>query len=150
MINSHASFGYVIFAIIFFLTSCGGGSDGGGTTTDAQPNAFTFTDQTDVDLSTLITSNTITVSGITVPVSITISGGEYSVNGGGFVSVSDTVSNNDTVTVRHTSSSSNSAVTDTILTIGSISNVFSSTTIPATGSNSLVWDQDNWDESNWD
>ncbi len=48
---------------------------------DTTPDPFTFTDQTDVALSTLVTSNSITVTGINAPVPISIIGGEYSMAG---------------------------------------------------------------------
>ena len=81
-----------------------------GGASDTTPDAFTFTDQTNVALSTLTESNTITVSGIDAPASISITGGEYAVNTGGgfgaFTSTSTTVSVGNTVKVRHTSSGS--------------------------------------------
>ena len=95
---------------------------------DTTPDAFTFTDQTDVELSTVMTSNQITVSGICASASISISGGTYSINGGGYTGSSGTVSNGDTVTVRQTSSSSYSTTTDAVLTIGGVSDTFSVTT----------------------
>ena len=99
--------------------------------TDTTPNAFTFTDQTNVALNTVITSAAITVSGINAATAISISGGTYSINGGAYTSASGTVTNGQTVTVRHTSSASNSTATNTTLTIGGVSDVFTSTTVAA-------------------
>ncbi len=98
---------------------------------DTTPNAFTFTDQIDVALETIITSNSITVSGINNPAAITVTGGEYSKNGAAFTAVSGAVVNGDSVIVRHTSSANFSTVTNTTLTIGGIGDTFSSTTIVA-------------------
>lgn len=98
---------------------------------DTTPNAFAFTDQSNVALSSTITSNAITVSGINAPTSISVSGGTYSINGGAYTSVSGTVTNGQTVTVRHTSSASNSAAINTALTIGGVSDTFTSTTAAA-------------------
>ncbi|OOP57591.1 MAG: hypothetical protein AYP45_02800, partial [Candidatus Brocadia carolinensis] len=95
------------------------------------PDQFTFTDQINVPLSTLITSNAITVSGIDVPASISVTGGEYSVNGGAFTSAADTVSNGSTVVVRQMSSASAGMTTDTVLTIGGVTDTFSVTTLVA-------------------
>ncbi|MEZ5591786.1 MAG: hypothetical protein R3F53_14170 [Gammaproteobacteria bacterium] len=95
---------------------------------DLVPDAFTFTDVTDVPLSTAQVSNTITVSGNS-PVAISVTGGEYSINGGGFPSVVGTVSAGDTVQVRHTSSASFSTAVDTIVDIGGVSDTFTSTTL---------------------
>ena len=98
---------------------------------DTTPNAFTFTDQTNVALNTVITSNTITVSGINAASAISITSGTYSISGGAYTSTAGTVTNGQTVTVRHTSSASNSTSTNTTLTIGGVSDVFTSTTVAA-------------------
>jgi len=119
----------------------GGISDTFTSTTadDLVPDAFTFTDQTGVVTSTTITSNTITVTGITAATSIAVSGGEYAINGGGYTSAAGTVVNGDTVQVRHTSSSQGSTSVNTILTIGGVSDIFTSTTatvVPVVSSSS--------------
>ena len=118
---------------------------------DMEPDAFSFTDQTGVALSTVVTSNSITVSGINAAADISVSGGEYSINGGGFTSASGTVSNADTVVVRHTSSNANSTAVQTTLTIGGVSDTFSSTTLAAEdnsngsgGGGSLGWPFLSW------
>jgi hypothetical protein len=115
---------------------------------DTVPDAFTFTDQNNVPLSTLVTSNTITVTGVDVGVNVPISvtGGEYSVNGGTYTSIAGNVQVNDLITVRHTSSSSGSIVVNTTLDIGGITDIFSSTTIAvvtATLTDILVTDNNN-------
>lgn len=101
------------------------------TPSDTTPDQFTFTDQTNVALNTVITSNAITVSGINAASAISVSGGTYSINGGAYTSSSGTVTNGQTVAVRHTSSGSNSTATNTTLTIGGVSDVFTSTTVGA-------------------
>ena len=98
---------------------------------DTTPDAFTFTDQTGVALSSTITSNTITVSGINSAASISVTGGTYSINGGAYTSATGTITNGQTVSVRHTSSASNSTATNTTLTIGGVSDTFTSTTLAA-------------------
>ncbi len=109
-------------------TSCNGGGS------DTTPDPFTFTPQTGVALSTPITSNVITVSGITAAASISVTGGEYNINGGAFTSAAGTVNNGYTVQVRHTSAATNSTTVNTILTIGGVSGTFSSTTLAGGGS----------------
>lgn len=104
-----------------------------GDTEDTTPNAFTFSDQADVSLSTVIVSNAIAVAGIEAAAAISVSGGEYSVNGAAFTSASGTVNDGDSVRVRHTSSSANSTAVNTILTIGGVSDTFTSTTLAAQG-----------------
>ena len=98
------------------------------------PGAFAFTDQTNVALSTATESNAITASGINVAASISVGGAvgsEYQIGSGGWTSVTGTVSNGQTVKVRHTSSASYSTTIDTTLTIGGVSDTFSTTTLAA-------------------
>ena len=119
----------------------GGVSDTFSVTTldDTTPDSFTFTDQTGVALSTVITSDTITVSGITTAVPISITGGTYSINGGAYTSNAGTVSNGNTVTVRMTSSANYSTTTNATLTIGGVSDTFSVTTLDDTTSDSFTF-----------
>ncbi|MDI6743520.1 MAG: hypothetical protein QMD11_12365, partial [Smithella sp.] len=102
---------------------------------DTTPDQFIFTDRTGVALSTVITSNTITVSGINTETPISITGGTYSINGGAYTSDAGTVSNGDTVTIQLTSSGNYSTQTEATLTIGGVSDTFSVTTqaAPASG-----------------
>ncbi|MEO8218363.1 MAG: choice-of-anchor R domain-containing protein, partial [Acidobacteriota bacterium] len=96
---------------------------------DTTPDAFTFTDQTNVALSATITSAPVTISGINAPSVISVVGGLYSINGGAFTSAGGTVSNGDMVRAQHTSSGSFTTTTDTTVTIGGVSDTFSSTTL---------------------
>jgi hypothetical protein len=107
---------------------------------DSTPDPFTFADQTGVALNTVVTSNSITVSGINTAAPISITGGTYSINGGPYTSSPGTVSNPNTVTVRVTSSGSYSTMVNATLTIGGVSDTFSVTTIPNTpsGTNIIV------------
>lgn len=98
---------------------------------DSTPDPFTFTDQTGVALSTMIESALITVSDINTVSTLSVTGGEYAINGGAYTAVAGTVVNGDTVKVHHTSSASNSTAVDTILTIGGVSDTFTSTTLAA-------------------
>lgn len=98
---------------------------GAGNTT---PDAFSFTAQNDVKLSTQITSNAITVSGISAASPISITGGEYQIDSGTWTSAASAITNGQSVKVRHTSSSTYSTVTSTMLTIGGVSAGFTSTT----------------------
>ena len=103
--------------------------DAAVTTPDSTPDAFTFTDQTDVALSAVVTSNEITVSGINTAAAISVAGGKYSLNGGAYVATAGTVNNGDKVKVQHTASASLATKVDTVLTIGGVSDTFSSTTL---------------------
>ena len=102
-----------------------------GAPADTTPDQFTFTDQTGVARSSTITSVAITVSGINSGATITVSGGSYDINASdSFTTDPGTVNNGDTVRARHTSSASYSGVTNTVITIGGVSDTFSSTTLP--------------------
>jgi hypothetical protein len=96
---------------------------------DNSPDNFSFTDQTDVAKSSLITSNSVTIGGINTPTAISISGGEYKIGTGSWTSIAGTISNGQTIQVRHTSSSSYSTPTQTTLTIGGVSSIFNVTTL---------------------
>jgi hypothetical protein len=95
---------------------------------DTTPDAFSFTDQTGVAASSTITSNTLTVAGVTAATAITttVSGGEWQKNGGSWTTAPGTVVLGDTFAVRGTSSSG--VTTDVTLTIGGVSDTFSFTT----------------------
>ena len=96
---------------------------------DTTPDQFSFTDQTAVDVSSTITSAAIQVTGIDTAAAITVTGGEYDINGSGtFVSTEGTVNNGETVRARHTSSASYLTATNTVITIGGVSDTFTSTT----------------------
>jgi len=95
---------------------------------DETPDAFAFTDTTNQTPSSTQTSNTITVAGLGVSVAVSITGGTYSKNGGGYTSASGTATNGDTFSVRHTASASYSTGVSTVLNIGTGSDTFTSTT----------------------
>jgi hypothetical protein len=98
---------------------------------DATPDQFTFFAQTEVPLNTTVTSNTIIVSGINSPASITITGGTYSIQYGTYTSAPGTVTNGASVSVRQTSSGNYLSVTNATLTIGGVNGTFSVTTTSA-------------------
>jgi hypothetical protein len=112
------------------VASSGNGGGGGGGGSDTTPDPFSFTDQTGVTRSAVVTSSAITVQGIDAAASITVTGGEYDINGSdSFTTSSGTVNNGDTVRARHTASASYSTATNTVITIGgSTSDTFTSTT----------------------
>lgn len=110
----------------------GGVSDTFTSTTEATPDttpvAFTFTDLAGVPPNTVVTSNTVTITGINSPTPISVSGGSYRIDDGAFGTAASTVRNNQRVQVRHTSG--NGLVTtaaNTTLTVGSVSDTFTTT-----------------------
>lgn len=95
---------------------------------DNVPVAFSFTDITGQSPSTAVISSAITVFGINVAADITVTGGTYSINGGGFTSSPGAVEANDTVRVQLTTGSNFSTGTGAAVTIGGVSDTFTATT----------------------
>lgn len=105
---------------------------------DTTPDAFTFIDQLGVPLSSDITSNTVTVSGINTQSPITVwsqngQGCSYRnvTTGGTWTADPGNVNNGDQIQVRNTSSANYSTQTDCLLTIGGVWDNFSVTTAAA-------------------
>jgi hypothetical protein len=114
------------------MLGVGGMGAGGGTPADIVPDAYTFTDQTAVELSTVTTSAPVTVAGITGPTPISVTGGTYNIDGGSYTSSAGVVVNGSIIRARHTSSASEVTATNTVVTIGGVSDTFTSTTGDAT------------------
>ena len=103
---------------------------------DTTPDAYTFTDQTGLEPSTLVESNEITVAGVDAgeDVTISVTGGEYAVSTdggtvfGAFTSTSTTVQLGYVVKVRGTTSASYSTGLNVVLTVGGVSDTFTATT----------------------
>ncbi len=112
----------------------GGVSAGFSVTTvpDSTPDAFSFTATTGAAINTAYTSNVMTVKGIDTSVAVSITGGEYSVNGGAFTSAAGTVVVNDTVTVKATAANGTELTHNAVLTIGGVAGTYSITTVPDT------------------
>ncbi len=98
---------------------------------DTTPNSFSFDAVTGAGLAAQTESAAITVSGITAPVAISVSNGQYQINGGTWTSTAGTVSNGDTVKVRVTASGNGGGTTTATLTIGAVSASFAVTTATA-------------------
>ncbi|MBL8200056.1 MAG: hypothetical protein JNK40_03710 [Chromatiales bacterium] len=100
-------------------------------TPDTTPEPFSFTDQTGVPLATVITSGGITIGGFDTAAPISITGGTYSVNcGSQYTAASATLQPNSLICVRHTSASTGGTATNTVVTVGGVSDTFTSTTLP--------------------
>jgi hypothetical protein len=113
------------------------------TTGETVPDGFTFEDQVGVPTLTTVAAAPVTITGITGPSLVTISrNGQYQINcTGSFTAAAGVVENGNTVCVRHVSASSLSTQTDTVLTVGGVSDTFTSTTTadptPLPGSSSM-------------
>ncbi len=101
------------------------------TLADTTPNAFSFTAKTGVALSSLVTSSSMTVTGITGPTPITVTGGKYSINGAAYTASAGTVSLGGSVTLQLTSSATSSTKTSATVTIGGVAGTFDVTTVAA-------------------
>lgn len=103
---------------------------------DLQPDAFSFSSNTGVNPSSIQTSGTITIAGISsgVNVGIQVSGGTYSKNNAAYTSASGTVALGDTISLRHTSSSSYNTSVTTSVTVSSGSNARNASFTSTTGS----------------
>jgi hypothetical protein len=101
---------------------------GGGGAPDTTPDSFSFDVVWNVQPGTVQVSNAITVSGIGSATPVSIMGGEYSINGGAYTSADGMADANDQITVRHTSSAARDAATHSTLTIGGVSDTFTSIT----------------------
>ncbi|HSW11610.1 MAG TPA: multicopper oxidase family protein [Solimonas sp.] len=96
---------------------------------DLTPDPFVFLSLINVERSTPQLSNVITVSGINMAVPISVTGGEYALNGGSFGSAPGTAINGNTVQLRHVSSPAFSTSVTTTLNVGAASAGFTSTTL---------------------
>jgi hypothetical protein len=101
---------------------------------DTTPDAFSFTDQTDVALSTLITSNSVNITGITGSVSVSVSGDgspQVRVNGGSWTAGPTTITDGQSLEVRLTSNAANSTMNSATVTVGTVSDQWDVTTASA-------------------
>lgn len=125
---------FCLIALIFTLASCGDIEFFPEyKKTSATPDLFSFTSKTKVPISETVTSDPITVSGLTADSSpVSIRGGnnsKYSINAAPDTDVAGTVKNGDKVTVSHTSAAEPGNLTTSTLTIGNVTGNFTSTTV---------------------
>jgi sugar lactone lactonase YvrE len=119
---------------VLVLAACGGG--GGGSSTpppappppDGEPNAFAIQAIQDAPRGLAVSSQAVTIQGINIPASMSIAGGEYSVNGGAFTSAAGTVTNLQSIVVRVTAAASPGGTAQATLTVGSVAATFAVTT----------------------
>jgi hypothetical protein len=98
---------------------------------DTVPNAFSFTDRTGVAKNTLITSNSITITGVNASTPVSVSGGGtplISINGGAWVTGGN-ISNGQTLQVRLTSSSSDLTTLTATINVGGVTDSWTVQTV---------------------
>ena len=113
-------------ALTAALTACGGSSD---SSPDRTPNSFSFATQSNAELGAQATSPAVTITSISNNTPISITGGEYSIDGGAFTSAAGTINNNQTVRVRTTAGDAFGDVSTVSLTIGETTASFNATTL---------------------
>jgi uncharacterized delta-60 repeat protein len=128
LLNSYIHKIFLVVAVSTWLVACGSDSD--EPAADTTPDAFYFDDQADVTLSTVITSNSITITGVDAAAALSVADGEYAIDDKPFTSAAGTVSNGQKITLRHTSSPLYMTMKSTFISIGGISGNFVSTTGP--------------------
>ena len=119
------------------------------TTENQEPDPISFTSVSEASMDSQQTSNRITVTGITAPVSISIENGEYSLDceDNGYTSAPGIVQPNQSLCVRHTSAATASTAATTKVTIGTRSVEFTSTTQSATPKEDTSSDDSSSEES---
>lgn len=95
---------------------------------DPTPDPFSFSPIIDAELSTEYVSELLTLSGVNIPVTISVVDGLVSVNGGSFLSTPQTILNGQTFQVKRTSSPDYVTEVTATVTISDVSAVFSITT----------------------
>src|SRR5688572_8425925 len=100
---------------------------------DTEPDAFSFASKTRVAAATQIESEPVTVSGINIPAPLSITGGEYSIDGKTYHRNPGTIKVNQQVRIRVLSSSESSGEVSATLTIGGVSGTFTVRTANFTG-----------------
>ena len=100
---------------------------------DTTPDAFSFTDASDAPLSTVVESDSVVLTGVDTACDISVTGGEYSKNGGAYTSAAGTAEPEDTIQVRGTSSGSFATAVDVVFTAGGVSDTFTITTLADPG-----------------
>lgn len=126
---------------------------------DTTPNAFSFTDATDSAVNTVISSNIIQIDGINSAATVSIAGDgspQYRICADGacssvahdWSSSAGSITNNEYIQVRLTSSSSNETALSTTLTIGGVTDNFSVTT-EAAGPTDVTYEPNDTGNTAW-
>lgn len=95
---------------------------------DSTPTPISFTPQTGVSLNSWVESAIVTISGINVAIPVTVSNGEYRLNGGAYTKVKGLLQAGDSLQVRHTAAARAGKMVTTSLKLGNTSVSFKSTT----------------------
>ena len=116
----------LLVSALIVISGCGGGGGGSGNddnTTDLIPDPIAFASQNTTEFDTWVESNPVTITGISQPVSIGVTNGEYSIDGGTFTGSLGSVGANQSVVVRVRSGVAYGVTSRSSLTVGSGSSV---------------------------
>ncbi|TJY59412.1 choice-of-anchor D domain-containing protein, partial [Sinimarinibacterium sp. CAU 1509] len=98
---------------------------------DTTPDAFGFGSIDDIPLNSVQTSNEVTITGLNTDAPISVSGGEYSIDGGSWTSAASTIAADASVRVRVTAAGTFSTPATATLDIGGVTADFTVTTLAA-------------------
>jgi len=112
---------------------------------DTTPDAFSFADRSGVALSTLITSAPVKITGINASTNWSAAGGTACVSSGNnctcdvaAYAANGTITNNQYLCAQHTSSASYATAINTTVTVGGVSDIFTSTTLTTSAGGSVT------------
>ncbi|HEU5134116.1 MAG TPA: hypothetical protein VFU13_03130 [Steroidobacteraceae bacterium] len=100
---------------------------------DTTPDPFTFASQSKVPADTPVESEPAIISGINLPAKLSITGGEYSIDGDAYRDSPGVIRNDQQVRIRVQSSGESSGEVSATLTIGGVSGTFTVTTVNFSG-----------------
>lgn len=95
---------------------------------DSTPDAFELGQVNSAALGVDYDSNTVLVTGASMPATVSIVGGEYALNGGPWTTTPGSANPGDAVQVRRTAAVTVATATEAVLTIGGVSDAFTVTT----------------------
>lgn len=96
---------------------------------DTTPDPFAFARQSKVSADTLVESDSVIISGINIPAQLSITGGEYSIDGKPWRDGRGVIQNDQKIRLRVRSSPESSGEVTATLTIGDVSGTFTVTTV---------------------
>ncbi len=132
----------ILVLLVSLLVACGGGGGGSKPTPtpiptlaptpvpDTTPEPFSFTlPAVSPEAGATVTLDALTITGLDAAAIITISGGEYAIDGGAFTALQGIIENSQSLQVQAVASSNFSGEVDVTVTIGGVTESFTLTTI---------------------
>jgi hypothetical protein len=85
---------------------------------DLTPDAFAFEALSNQATNSLVTSNEVTITGISAPAPVSVSGGEYRIGTGSWTSATNSITSGQKLRVRLVTSSSYNTISSLVLNVG--------------------------------